>query len=82
MSGYQAFCYVTRLRSAVYCVTLVRAISGPQCSICGMHFWVPLTLDKVVDVIVGLRANVETEREGLDITEHTERANKFGTLSF
>jgi len=29
---------------------------------------------KIVDVIVGLRANVETEREGLDITEHTERA--------
>jgi ammonium transporter, Amt family len=39
-------------------------------------------LDKVVDVIVGLRANVETDREGLDITEHTERANKFGILSF
>src|ERR1700685_3987138 len=31
-------------------------------------------LYKVVDVIVGLRANVETEREGLDITEHTARA--------
>jgi Amt family ammonium transporter len=31
-------------------------------------------LYKVVDVIVGLRANVEAEREGLDITEHTERA--------
>ena len=31
-------------------------------------------LYKVVDVIVGMRANVETEREGLDITEHTERA--------
>ena len=31
-------------------------------------------LYKVVDVIVGLRVNVETEREGLDITEHTERA--------
>src|ERR1700680_1500518 len=31
-------------------------------------------LYKVVDVIVGLRANVESEREGLDITEHTERA--------
>jgi Amt family ammonium transporter len=29
---------------------------------------------KVVDVIVGLRVNVETEREGLDVTEHTERA--------
>jgi ammonium transporter, Amt family len=29
---------------------------------------------KVVDVIVGLRANVESEREGLDLTEHTERA--------
>ena len=31
-------------------------------------------LFKVVDVIVGLRANVESERAGLDITEHTERA--------
>jgi Amt family ammonium transporter len=31
-------------------------------------------LYKVVDVIVGLRASVEVEREGLDITEHTERA--------
>ncbi len=31
-------------------------------------------LFKVVDVIVGLRAPVEVEREGLDITEHTERA--------
>jgi Amt family ammonium transporter len=31
-------------------------------------------LYKVVDVIVGLRANVESEREGLDITDHTERA--------
>jgi Amt family ammonium transporter len=31
-------------------------------------------LYKVVDVIVGLRVNVEVEREGLDVTEHTERA--------
>ena len=31
-------------------------------------------LYKVVDVIVGLRTSVEVEREGLDITEHTERA--------
>ena len=31
-------------------------------------------LYKVVDVVVGLRVNVETEREGLDVTEHTERA--------
>src|SRR6266545_1581394 len=31
-------------------------------------------LYKVVDVIVGLRATVEVEREGLDTTEHTERA--------
>ena len=31
-------------------------------------------LFKVVDVIVGLRVNVEVEREGLDVTEHTERA--------
>jgi ammonium transporter, Amt family len=29
---------------------------------------------KIVDVVVGLRVNVEAEREGLDITEHTERA--------
>lgn len=29
---------------------------------------------KVVDVIVGLRVPVEQEREGLDLTDHTERA--------
>jgi ammonium transporter, Amt family len=37
-------------------------------------------LYKVVDVIVGLRAPVEVEREGLDITEHTERAYNMGVL--
>ncbi|KIZ47453.1 MULTISPECIES: ammonium transporter [Rhodopseudomonas] len=31
-------------------------------------------LYKVVDLIVGLRATVEVEREGLDLVEHTERA--------
>ena len=31
-------------------------------------------LYKIVDVIVGLRANIESEREGLDLTDHTERA--------
>ena len=31
-------------------------------------------LFKVVDVIVGLRASVDQEREGLDVTDHTERA--------
>jgi Amt family ammonium transporter len=31
-------------------------------------------LYKVVDVIIGLRATVEVEREGLDLVEHTERA--------
>ncbi len=33
-----------------------------------------LILYKIVDVIVGLRVTVEKEREGLDLTEHTERA--------
>jgi ammonium transporter, Amt family len=31
-------------------------------------------LYKIVDVVVGLRAKVESEREGLDLTDHTERA--------
>jgi ammonium transporter, Amt family len=31
-------------------------------------------LYKVVDFIVGLRASVEKEREGLDLTDHGERA--------
>jgi Amt family ammonium transporter len=31
-------------------------------------------LYKIVDVIVGLRVTAEKEREGLDVTEHTERA--------
>ena len=34
----------------------------------------PAILFKVVDVIVGLRVTAEKEREGLDVTEHTERA--------
>src|SRR5262245_13177006 len=33
-----------------------------------------LILYKVVDVLVGLRASAEKEREGLDITDHGERA--------
>ena len=31
-------------------------------------------LYKIVDVIIGLRPTVEAEREGLDITDHGERA--------
>jgi ammonium transporter, Amt family len=31
-------------------------------------------LYKIVDVIIGLRPSVDEEREGLDITEHGERA--------
>jgi Amt family ammonium transporter len=34
-------------------------------------------LYKVVDVIVGLRPSVEAEREGLDITDHGERAYNY-----
>jgi ammonium transporter, Amt family len=33
-----------------------------------------LILYKVVDILVGLRVPVEQEREGLDITDHGERA--------
>ena len=33
-----------------------------------------LIIYKVVDIIVGLRAAVEREREGLDLTDHGERA--------
>jgi Amt family ammonium transporter len=33
-----------------------------------------LILYKVVDILVGLRVSVEKEREGLDITDHGERA--------
>ena len=28
----------------------------------------------VVDILIGLRPNIDSEREGLDLTEHTERA--------
>jgi Amt family ammonium transporter len=31
-------------------------------------------LYKLVDLVIGLRPSVEEEREGLDITEHGERA--------
>jgi Amt family ammonium transporter len=38
---------------------------------CGV---VSTILYKIVDVIVGLRVTAEAEREGLDITDHGERA--------
>jgi Amt family ammonium transporter len=31
-------------------------------------------LFKVVDLVIGLRPSVDAEREGLDITDHGERA--------
>ncbi len=34
----------------------------------------PLILYKIVDIIVGLRVTADKEREGLDITDHGERA--------
>jgi len=34
-------------------------------------------LYKVTDLIVGLRVSPEAEREGLDITEHDERAYNY-----
>ena len=33
-----------------------------------------LILYKIVDIIVGLRVTPDKEREGLDITDHGERA--------
>ena len=33
-----------------------------------------LILFKLIDIVVGLRVTPEKEREGLDITEHGERA--------
>ena len=33
-----------------------------------------LIILKVIDVIIGLRPTPEAEREGLDLTEHGERA--------
>jgi len=56
--------FVAQMTSQVWGVSTTLVWSGIGSAI----------LYKVVDVIVGLRANVESEREGLDITEHTERA--------
>jgi Amt family ammonium transporter len=33
-----------------------------------------LIILKVIDVIVGLRTSTDAEREGLDLTDHGERA--------
>ena len=33
-----------------------------------------LIILKVIDVIIGLRATTDSEREGLDLTDHGERA--------
>ena len=56
---------------------LVAQMTSQLWGVCTTLVWSGIgsaILFKVVDVIVGLRATVEVEREGLDITEHTERA--------
>jgi Amt family ammonium transporter len=56
---------------------LVAQMTSQVWGVCTTLVWSGIgsaILYKVVDVIVGLRATVEVEREGLDITEHTERA--------
>ena len=63
-------------------VDLASASSPAMRTVVGSSPTVPLVwsgvgsaiLYKVVDVIVGLRATVEVERESLDLVEHTERA--------
>jgi len=56
---------------------LVGQMTSQTWGVCTTLVWSGIgsaILYKVVDVIVGLRVSVEVEREGLDITEHTERA--------
>jgi ammonium transporter, Amt family len=56
---------------------LVAQMTSQLWGVCTTLVWSGIgsaILYKVVDVIVGLRTTVEVEREGLDITEHTERA--------
>ncbi|QWG13396.1 ammonium transporter [Bradyrhizobium sediminis] len=56
---------------------LVAQMTSQLWGVCTTLVWSGIgsaVLFKIVDVIVGLRATVEVEREGLDITEHTERA--------
>ncbi|MBV9532837.1 MAG: ammonium transporter [Bradyrhizobium sp.] len=52
-------------------------MSSQMWGVCTTLLWSGIgsaVLYKIVDVLVGLRAKVEIEREGLDITEHIERA--------
>jgi Amt family ammonium transporter len=56
--------FVTQVTAQVKAVVVTLLFSGIGSAI----------LYKVVDVIVGLRPTSDVEREGLDVTEHTERA--------
>ena len=51
-------------------VTQIKAV-GVTIVWCGIGSFI---LYKLVDMIVGLRVAPETEREGLDLAEHGERA--------
>ena len=51
-------------------ITQIKAV-GVTIIWCGV---VSFILYKLVDMIVGLRVAPETEREGLDLAEHGERA--------
>lgn len=56
--------FATQMTAQMWGVVVTLLLSGIGSAI----------LFKIVDVIVGLRVTVEKEREGLDLTEHTERA--------
>jgi Amt family ammonium transporter len=62
--------YADGVTMAGQVVTQVKAV-GVTIVWCGL---VSLILYKLVDMIVGLRVAPETEREGLDLAEHGERA--------
>jgi ammonium transporter, Amt family len=63
-TGKPAYDFAAQLMSQIKAVGFTLLWSGIGSAI----------LYKIVDVIVGLRVTTEKEREGLDVTEHTERA--------
>ena len=56
--------FVTQVTAQVKAVVLTLVWSGVG----------SLIIFKVIDIVVGLRVTPEKEREGLDVTEHGERA--------
>ncbi len=66
-NGVAAYDFGAQMSAQIWAVLTAIVVSGV----------VSIVAFKIVDILIGLRVSEESEREGLDTTEHGERAYHF-----